>query len=847
MRAWLVAVAAAVLWCQAAASAARPYTVDDLLHQESLGAVEIDPSGRWLVFERRLPYDTARRYDYDHANSQAQSQLQVVDLRGGIPAHPLLVRDPGPGVVMGPFSPSGQRLAVFRLRDRAWTFGIVTLATGVTRWFDLTPIEATGGRPLQWLSDSELLVVTRPDRRLPRDLRQGGLLAERLPQLWADAARGAGAHTVLGSGRYASVRERSPPNLLLRLDARTGRARRLASGEIIDLEVSPDRRRVALFRAGPDLQVRGNAPVRGPAGFETEATRLTLLDLASGAEASPCPDCDFLPQLLSWSPSGRNLLTLARGPDGLWTSGRLMVLPAAGGGPRPVGHGLRLRADFNPVTVWTAWMGEDPLVVAYSAAGAAARQDWYRLGAEGPVNLSAALPSPDRFVRLTDDHRLSVLAGDEIWRVDRDGGHPERLSRETRLVEHAPRPVDGARLDRAPRPSFWLAVGEGAGALTRLVPDGLQPTLDLPEGEGALVTASATGRAGVWQTVDSQGVTRLWLLEAGHPPGLVATLNAGLADTDTPIVRPVTHSGPEGQPLTSWLFLPRGVGGGRPPLVVRPYLGRAYPRAPRDSPGEPGFLQNLRVLTGHGYAVLVPSLPNPPGGMTEPAANVAGRILDIVDAAARDPELAALFDPDRVGLTGFSFGGFTVMAAITQTHRFRAAVAIAGISDMTAYWASLTPFAYADPQGGYVSNWHTGGVEVTQPRMLGPPWLEPDRYTRNSPLLFADRIETPLLLLHGAMDPIPHAGSEAMYSALFRQGKDAMLVTYWGALHGLTIPGDVRDVYARTFAFFDEHLGVPVIAAGGVRAASPARASASVAPMTRRPRRPRGRSPLRSG
>src|SRR6185369_14795721 len=135
---------------------------------------------------------------------------------------------------------------------------------------------------------------------------------------------GAGAHTVLGSGAYAQMRRRAPPNQLLRVDAATGVATILASGEVFDLELSPDHRWVALFRSGPDLQVAKDRPVRGPAGIETEATRLTLLDLASGAQASPCPSCDLLPQLLSWSPSSRSLLVLARGPDGLWTSGRLL-------------------------------------------------------------------------------------------------------------------------------------------------------------------------------------------------------------------------------------------------------------------------------------------------------------------------------------------------------------------------------------------------------------------------------------------------------------------------------------------------------------------------------------------
>ena len=74
---------------------------------------------------------------------------------------------------------------------------------------------------------------------------------------------------------------------------------------------------------------------------------------------------------------------------------------------------------------------------------------------------------------------------------------------------------------------------------------------------------------------------------------------------------------------------------------------------------------------------------------------------------------------------------------------------------------------------------------------------------------------------------MPLSGSEAMYSALFRQGKDAMLVIYWGANHAATAPGDVRDVWARTFQFLDAHL---MPRTGGLPPGSPAPASASSAP-----------------
>jgi len=233
--------------------------------------------------------------------------------------------------------------------------------------------------------------------------------------------------------------------------------------------------------------------------------------------------------------------------------------------------------------------------------------------------------------------------------------------------------------------------------------------------------------------------------------------------------------------------------------------------------------------------VLVPSLPPPPGGLIEPAAGLADRILAIERAARADPALADAFDPAREALLGWSFGAYSVMAVLTQTNRFRAGVAFDGISDLAAYWSHLSLQRALAPEDGYGSNWSTGTVESTQPTLGLPLWAAPDRYRRNSPLWQADRITTPLMLVHGWRDSVPIAGSEAMYSALFRQGKDALLVTYWGADHKPTSPGDIRDVWARTFAFLDAHLAPAPRPAP--HAARPGPASASSAPMLRPLRR----------
>jgi dipeptidyl aminopeptidase/acylaminoacyl peptidase len=798
------AAAAAVALLAGGPLAARPFTVDDLLHQQSLGAQAIDPSGHSLVFEQRDRYDAADGYDQHFAVSQTLGRLRVADLHGQGAARPLLAGDPR-GLVLGPFSPSGARLAVFDASDHGWRLGVVTMASGAVRWFDITPQEVLRGRALQWLSDREFLVLDRPDGWPPANLRQDWQMRARLDAAWAAAARGTGAHTVLGSGAYAAVRERPPPRRLLRVAADTGATRELASGAFIDLELSPRGDKVALFAAGDDVQPRADGPVRGPAGLETERTMLSILDLAHGDRVSACPQCDLLPNLLAWSPSGRELLVFDRGDDGLWPSGRFVRIAAETGAAARLPGDLEPHATLNPVSVRAGWMGERPLV--YARPRGTARWAWLRFDGGSWTDLTRALPEDAYEVLSVSPRTLTVLAGDRVVTLDDAGRARVQAERSAALAFRPFRGTPGSRLVNAlPRGSWVICGPPDHRRLQWVTGAGRAASMPAPHGPGALVLASAPGDAAVVRALAATGEERLSIVSPDGGAHTVAAINTELSDTDVPQVVSVHHAAADGAPLTSWMYLPSRPTGRTPPLIVRPYLGSAYPTPPRELYMEQSFFQNLRLLTGHGYAVLVPSLPNPPDGMTDPAKNVAGRILAVMAAAEAEPALKGRFDPARAALLGWSFGGYTTMATITQTDRFRAAVEMDGISDLVMYWSALAPSRVLIPEDGYGTIGATGTVEATQPELGAPPWGDPDRYARNSPLLAADRIHTPLLLIHGALDPIAMTQSQAMYSALFRQGKDAMLVTYWGANHAVTAPGDVRDVWARTFRFLDEHL-----------------------------------------
>ncbi len=809
-----------------APASARPFTVEDLLHQESFGAVAIAPSGRWVVFEQRGPYAGAKRFDDDQGNPIGTSRLFVAERGGAGPAQPLLPEE-APGQLIGAFSPSGARLAVYQIHDGDWRVGVVELAARSVRWLDVQLPKPHRGRLLQWRSDTELLVVDRAGAPLTTSDRIGRVSAEVLPHLWAESAAGRGAHTLAGSGVYRDVRPRPAPWRLLRIDLGPGREVEVARGEIVDFELAPGGRHVAFRTLGSDIQSRLGRQVQGDWGVSPQMETLQVADLERDRIVAPCGGCDVLPSLMAWSPSGAALLFYGREGDAPWSagrlrrfdlrSGRMTLLPDGPASPVILGRPEIVRAD---------WMGEVPIFIGRSSG--AGRADWWRWDG---ANLTKGPPAAAASLVALDARGFSFVVKGQAWAVDAEG-RAIRVGEAPASLAMPPLKTRDGRPLWAAGSKGWVVRGSGTDRrLEEVGPSAARIGPKLPP--DAMVEAVAAAASGAVVRFDRQGhEARLEWRGRGGRVRVLSEINARLADTDPLDIHPVRHAGPDGQPLTSWLYLPPRAGGPPPPLVVKVYSGDTYRLPPPFKGPVLGLQGDTRVLLGQGYAVLAPSLPrpSPAQGAEEPARGLAERILAVVDQAAGDPALAGAFDPDRLALWGHSYGGYTVMAAITQTNRFRAAVAVGGYADLVGKWASL-PVPHRPLQDeGVRSNYVTGGMESGQGRMRAPPWADAARYARNSPLLQADSVTTPLLLAHGDQDgAVPLSQSEAMFSALYRQNKDAMLVTYWGEGHYISSPGNVRDLYARVQGFFDAYLGAPPSAAAAP-APSPARGPASSAP-----------------
>jgi dipeptidyl aminopeptidase/acylaminoacyl peptidase len=832
------AVALALLTAGAAlpgASArARPLQLEDLLQREAFGAVSLAPGDRWLVVEQRAPYADGARFDYGDFDEAFRTRILVADLATGGALRPLVPPQPGVGYQAGPISPDGARVVVYRITDSAWELGVATFATGEVRWLGETPEIVSGARPPLWVSATVLRLIACAPGVLPFEIRarhpQGGE-----PERWLAQAQGAASVTAVGSGRMIGLRPHAPPRRLLDIAVDTGAAAVLATGDFVDFEPSPSGDRVALIEAGDDLRLAAGRALQGPYGLAVRHMRLRILELGTGEIASPCPDCDIMASLLSWSPRGDRLLVFSRPPGAPWTAGDLLQVDAASGATKPISGGVTPAFVLRPESISAGWWGEEPLLFGRGPGGR--RDDWFRLTGHGPIRLTGDLPHPAAHHLVVTPDALLEIADGAAWRID-PRGHGRRLADEVFAPLPAPVQAFPERARLAPETATALAGILGAGAKARVV--------RVEAGGRRIVAAPATGtvlalgaRGAALLRSTGGGAEALVWAQTGAADHVLASLNRRLADVDLPRPVAIPHEGPNGERLTSWVFLPAApqAGGAPPPLVIIPYPGQAHPTAPRLD--HPALMDPTTPLLAHGYAVLIPSLPTWRSG-GGPADVLADRLLAIVDAATRQQGLVGRFDPGRLGLWGHSFGGYGAVAMITQSDRFGAAIAAAPATDLISDWGQAGPQRRGNPDEGLTTPWSAGWMESSQGDMQGPPWTALHRYIRNSPLLHADRIRTPLLLAYGEVDGSHPGQAEELFSALVRQDKDAELLTYWGEQHLFASPGNLRDYYRRGLAFLDRYLRPAAPQAAAPPLAHPVSVSASRAPTTPRPPRASG-------
>jgi len=155
-------------------------------------------------------------------------------------------------------------------------------------------------------------------------------------------------------------------------------------------------------------------------------------------------------------------------------------------------------------------------------------------------------------------------------------------------------------------------------------------------------------------------------------------------------------------------------------------------------------------------------------------------------------------DKDRIGAAGHSWGGYQTAFLVTRTNIFRAVESGAPVSNMISAYGGIRYSSGMSRQWQY---------EMSQSRIGGTPWEYPMRYWENSPIFFADRVRTPVLILHNDEDgAVPWTQGIEYFMALRRLGQEAYLFNYNGEAHGLRQRQNQRDWVRRMSEYFAHHL-----------------------------------------
>ena len=267
----------------------------------------------------------------------------------------------------------------------------------------------------------------------------------------------------------------------------------------------------------------------------------------------------------------------------------------------------------------------------------------------------------------------------------------------------------------------------------------------------------------------------------------------------------------DGERLQGMLYKPDGFD----PSVKYPMMVYFYERNSDNlrqhwAPAPSRSIINFSFYVSRGYVLFVPDIPYKVGFPGESAYSaVVPGVTHILDMG--------FVDPKRVGVEGHSWGGYQIAYLVTRTNMFAAAEAGAPVSNMTSAYGGI--------------RWASGlsrmfQYEHTQSRIGGTLWNSLQRYMENSPLFFADKVETPLLMMHNDNDgAVPWYQGIEFFVALRRLGKRAWMLNYNGESHGLTKWHNKKDWAVRMQQFFDHYLmdapapewlahGVPAIKKG---------------------------------
>jgi len=284
----------------------------------------------------------------------------------------------------------------------------------------------------------------------------------------------------------------------------------------------------------------------------------------------------------------------------------------------------------------------------------------------------------------------------------------------------------------------------------------------------------------------------LWVADAAFSrPRRVSNANPQLAEFAWGSAELVNYTNLDGVELQGVLIKPANYEPGKRYPVITYFYERQSQRLYEFNEPVVNHRPSFAVYAGAGYAVFLPDVVFTPG---HPGPSI---VKSVVPAVQKLVDMG-IADPKALGVHGHSWGGYGTAYLVTQTSLFAAAVAGAPVANMTSAYGGI--------------RWESGVArqfqyERTQSRIGGSLWEYPERYIENSPLFYADRITTPLLIQHGDEDgAVPWYQAIELYLALRRLDKDCIFLQYRGEPHHLRKYPNKIDYSIKMKEYFDHYL-----------------------------------------
>ncbi len=530
-----------------------------------------------------------------------------------------------------------------------------------------------------------------------------------------------------------------------------GKARKIGDleGYVSDPHWSPDGKSIAVLRIEGITRVPGpteaTPPESGVIASKIFEQRLAIISVASGAVRSISP-ADMYVYEFDWSPDSKNLAFLAAPGDGdnNWYIAEVYAIDAESGAVRHI-----LKPSMQVANVkWSPDGKTIAFIGGLMSDEGVIGGDIYALPAEGgtPRDLTENRKSSPNWFQWSPSSKQILMgenmAGDSaISTLDLASGSTETLWKGAESEQFSGDAATSAvvRNSWTEPPEVW----EGA------------------TGKWQRITHSNDSQPGVH---DPQ--QRLW--------GETKSIEWKSGGLD----------------VQGWLMFPQPYDPAkRYPMLVDVHGGPAgVVRASWARPGLP-----LQLFSGRGYFVF---MPNPRGsygqGEKFTQANVKdfghGDLDDIlagVDAVVKSYPV----DDKRIGIGGWSYGGYMTMWAVTQTHRFRAAFAGAGLANWQSYYGE-------------------NGIDQWMIPYFGASvYDDPAVYAKSSPINFIKNVQTPTLVIVGDRDAeCPPAQSYEFWHALKTLGVKTEFVLYPGEGHGFHDPQHIRDRFERVLQWFNQNM-----------------------------------------